>query len=401
MNTTPGEEENCFTQPSSYSNPLSHLTSETSKFLVIAYVIVGCVAIVGNGLIVVAFVTSKGIKQLHFNSYIFNRAITDFLIGSVYVPLFVLNLLGEHEVIEHGRLVALGATASFSFRNTTIILTMLMTIDRYRLVSDAIKYTRKQSRKKIRIEVALTWLFSVLVAVFYIHLFDLAYIALMNCENNGLLYLDLIITAFITFVLPFSVLLTLNAVVFYKLYVRLKGFSTKGSATSLQLSKVEATDHVVEKHKMESKFREGKSGGQSGVTCTSTCIGVSDATQKSHLAVPNRQRVQCDNGKDHVKPSAKILLSPTLRKLKRAGGQLFLIVFVFFICWLPHHVSFLYVASKNLELDDSLAWTIWLELLTVVNSATNPLLYIITCKRYQKQILYILGFKSNSYRSTH
>lgn len=213
------------------------------------------------------------------------------MIGSVYVPLFVLNLLGKHQVIEHGFAVALGATASSSFRNTTIILSMLMTIDRYHLVSHALKNTLNQSRKRIRIEVVLIWVFSVLVAVLYFYLFDLAFIVLMNCENNRFLVLDFITIGFITFVLPFSVLLTLNAVIFYKLFIRSKRFSTKGSATSLQMSKLTTTDYVVREEKMEREFREGKSQeGQSAITRASSCISISDSSQKSHLAMANTQQ---------------------------------------------------------------------------------------------------------------
>ena len=68
-----------------------------SLLLVILLIATNSLALLGNGLLILAFIFSSKLRQMDFNLFILNLAVTDVLVAVIDIPMFIVNYIMEHD----------------------------------------------------------------------------------------------------------------------------------------------------------------------------------------------------------------------------------------------------------------------------------------------------------------
>lgn len=195
----------------------------------------GVVIILGNSLVIIAYQTSKKVREINFNFYIVNLAIVDLLIGTLSTPVNILSTVVHNQdqfrlYIFYGQFL----TGASMFASAT--LQIAMSYDRYVLVTEPLKYRNHTSRRKTRKLVIFLWLYSAMAAVSSIVSHYILYSVSSSCFQFPLQEIVNIIFYIHNFLLPVTVLVTLNLLIFVKLSIRFRAYKRKTSVPTVSKS---------------------------------------------------------------------------------------------------------------------------------------------------------------------
>lgn len=139
--------ENCGNDTDLYFLPNYSLETSSAGIVLLSiiYGSIGLVSVCGNSLIVTAYVTGSNVRKFPFNTFILNLAIADFFVGAVADPLYIYTLVVQNSINPYVYLSWSFMASFFTF--TSVLITLLMSFDRYQLVSDAIKYSRRTTSR--------------------------------------------------------------------------------------------------------------------------------------------------------------------------------------------------------------------------------------------------------------
>ena len=132
------------------------------------YSLIISISLLGNSLVCLAIFLNKSLRSSPTMSFIFSLACCDLLTASFAMPFDAENLL-LHGVWRHGEVLCIVWTTSYLFSVPTSILTLLiLTVDRYKTLSDPLRRFRKSkffSVKSSRVVVVALWCYSLLFSL--------------------------------------------------------------------------------------------------------------------------------------------------------------------------------------------------------------------------------------------
>jgi histamine receptor H3 len=294
----------------------------------------------GNFLTILTFCLDKKL-QIISNMYIINLAVNDLLIGTVSVPLYgTYTFLNFHwpfgyPMCKFYTMVDYVACAGSS------VAVMLISLDRYLLVTEGINYSVSQTKRKAGIKIAMTWLIILppytTFTLFYDMIKGYSIVPAGTCEeefSNDEIF-NIFLSAF-EFLIPLFFISFLNLKVYYNIHKRTR-----------------AKVMPIEKQTEVSMISSGSSEPR--------------AEKLGHHA-------------------------RLLKRDRRAARSLATLIIIYFICWAPYTIFTVLISfnDQNWNEDDyfipyeAVIWMLWL------NSSLNPILYALTVPAFQQAYKKIL-----------
>ncbi|KAK3607710.1 hypothetical protein CHS0354_016735 [Potamilus streckersoni] len=313
-------------------------------------------AIMGNLLTTIAFILDKSFHSV-YDFYIFHLAVTDLLIGTISMPFYAFYTI-SNLIWPLGRIFCkIYKVVDFTLCFESILIMLILSLDRLLLLAYGPFYTEKETMRKARIKLGISWLISFIIYGPEIILWDFltgkSDVESTQCEvefhNN---YLYIVITAIIEFLLPFVVLTSMNMIIYFKIRQR-------GRATNNSLSR--RTNSVLN-------------------SCQET--NLSTVNEKpSTLHVPAAYSSQLVR----VNPEQKSKEQWTRGRDVKAARFLSVLVIAFFICWVPYTITTVIKSfcahCVNENLYQFFQWLLF------AKSSINPFLYALNSFRYKRTFL--------------
>ncbi|XP_022096903.1 histamine H4 receptor-like [Acanthaster planci] len=292
------------------------------------------VTVVGNVLVVLAFIRDRELRLKPANLFILNLSVSDLLIGLISIPFFNI---WRHTVVWVAGEVACKLWSIIDYTATTqsTLAIVLISFDRFMLVSKGLQYRRYITLRLTHILVVASWVFSFSLNSIPILCSDIVLEPWVDygqdCDFAILYHFAYkLTTAVFSFVIPFICLSVFNVIVYNNIRRRSSGFH------------------------MGRSFR------------------LNGSTVARNVAPQSRG-------------------SSEYRKHRKAAITLALIVGVFLICWLPWYVYKLVVLialneTINNDLMNAFVCLLW------ANSAINPFLYAVTHPRIRAGLIACILF---------
>jgi hypothetical protein len=286
--------------------------------------------IFGNVLVITAFIVDKNLRS-YSNYFILNLSIADLLIGLLIVP-YTPFLLGNRRWMFGRMACTVWLVLDYVVGSASVLCIVVISLDRYLLVSRGIEYLIKQKISKAVYIMLTVWSIAFLnygpAIIFW---------ELITGENsvpdgeciagfyNNITYLT--VSACVEFFLPFIALFGLNLGVYLNIRKRSKGLIR--------------TDRPHNDSATKSINKEANKTSQ----LTSLIVDVTDVVQikdnpgqqttsKLEESVPNKTDLLMPFGKIQVdKNNSKPHNKNRLSKDKKAARSLFILVFAFVVCW--------------------------------------------------------------------
>ena len=312
-------------------------------------------------------------KRLHtvYDFFIFNLAVTDLLIASFSVPFYAWYTLTEFTWHLGRDFCKVWLVIDFTLCFESILLMLLLSLDRLLLLSYGPSYSSKVTMKKAYLVVVISWVISFMLygpsIIGWDKWFGHTTVEYMDCDVEfAYNFAFTTVSAAIEFLLPFVVLTSLNAIIYYKIRGRLRvsdipRIGPEGASTSVLVDADE-----------DSKYNDNAS-----VDVATKRTHVPKIHFKPSITVFNVQRL-----KSQVFRSRKqtLAISRTKRYAKSARFLAMLVV-VFLISWTPYtlmtiSISFCGDNCVSLSVYEATNWILWLK------SAINPFLYAKNSSRY-------------------
>ena len=347
------------------------MTPEVQIPSAIGIALLGLVAVGGNLMTVMAYARDKRLHTV-YDFYIFNLAVTDLLIGCFSVPFYAWYTLTEFTWHLGRDFCKTWLVVDFTLCFESILLMLLLSLDRLLLLSFGPLYSSKVTLKKAYLQVIITWIISFLLygpsIIGWDKWFGHSTVEHMDCDVEfAYNFAFTTVSAVIEFVLPFIVLTSLNTVIYYKIRGRLQvsknpRIEPEGASASVLVEK-----DIVSKDIVDSVNISASKVHTSRIAFKPT---MSPISAQGSL----RSRIFRTLKQNHVS-------SRTKRDAKSARFLATLVV-VFLVCWTPYTmmtilISFCGDDCINTSVYESANWILWLK------SAINPFLYALNSSRYR------------------
>ena len=138
------------------------------RISLVCYSLIIAISLVGNCLVCLAICLNKALRSSPTMSFIFSLACCDLLTASLAMPFDAESLL-LGGVWRHGKVLCIVWTTAYLFSVPTSLLTLLiLTIDRYKTLSDPLRRFRKSkflSVKNSRVVVVCLWCYSLVFSM--------------------------------------------------------------------------------------------------------------------------------------------------------------------------------------------------------------------------------------------
>ncbi|XP_001365102.2 histamine H4 receptor [Monodelphis domestica] len=346
--------------------------------------------VLGNGLVIIAFVVDKNLR-LRSNFFFLNLAISDFFVGAICIPLYIpYETQGRWDA--GNKLCVFWLVIDYLLCTTSVYNIVLISYDRYQSVCNAISYRNKPSS----ISRTATFMVAVWVLAFMVHGPAILSGSKDQTEKtecrNQLLFTDyyIITTSILEFLIPTILVTYFNYCIYWSLHSRsrVRGslVSTPNISSSVQgnsmtcaffpMVRLPKPDEEVPSSSVK-KIRK-KSLFASFRTREEEETASAELTSLSHSnSVPIVLRAQHELLRD-----------------RKIAKSLAIILGAFVFCWAPYILFTIIRFACNQRRDNSwYTFTFWLQWF---NSFLNPFLYPLCHKRFRIAFMKIFCKKKHT-----
>lgn len=307
-------------------------------FIIIIASIMSAVTICGNILVITAFIIDKNLRK-YSNYFILNLSIADLLIGLLippYAPFLLYN-----RVWKLGKFACtVWLVLDYVVGSASVLCIVVISLDRFLLVSKGIAYLNEQKISKAICIMVTVWLIAFLnyapAIVFWELISGVETTKEDECQvafHNNLVYLTA--TACVEFFVPLISISVLNLAVYLNIRQRSQGLlrseKTQNLIKLIKYTKARAQEAEKDPLKgNEPKFSlsfnhdDSKKSSEANID--------SNGHVKAHFNAEDTKRSAMQQ-QPQERRSASISSRAFLTKDKKAARSLFILVFVFVICW--------------------------------------------------------------------
>ncbi|XP_050415635.1 histamine H3 receptor [Patella vulgata] len=305
-------------------------------------------AVVGNLLVIMSYIRDKQLRIV-MNVYLLNLAIADFLIGIISMPLYAAYTVRDYWPFGKA-FCKLFLINDYTMCNETVLLTLLISLDRLLLVKLGASYTVKETMKTAYIKIGISWILAFCIYGPAIISWDLVRgYPLVEETECDVEFFDnfeyVLITAICEFFIPFILLVVFNSIVYYE--IKKRGKVVPNSQRPMSISTIHDQTRLSDK-----------------------------STQQSE------------------KPSTKLI---TAKRNLRAAKALGVLVVAFALCWGPFSIANILIAfcndCVNFHLYEITTYLLWLK------SSINPLLYAFNSVRFRNNFAQLISCMCPCYRA--
>ncbi|XP_072164871.1 histamine H3 receptor-like [Diadema setosum] len=354
-----------------YEDEINHSLAWLSTVPLIMSIIVA-VTIIGNLMVVLAYIRDRRIRQNMANVLIVNLAVADFLVGALIMSINIHWVLVGYWAF--GEIFCKFWSSMDHILSMMSILSMLLiSWDRYCLMTMGMRYKTYQTKRRLGCHISLCWV--ICLSVYFGLMFgwtavtgrtDIDYSEECEPEFSVNLTATLIVLV-LEFVVPVTILIFLNVAVYVNIKRRSKGVVGQSPPNATTIS----TRISQRRHQEE---RSGSRIVQESAVGASTGGTLDGTVQESSGEGPSRD-VTTDNADQQERRS--------FAKHRKAAMVLALLVSCFLVCYLPYHIASISFALCKFGCVSQLTWDVSAMLLWC-NSTLNPFIYAATNVHFRR-----------------
>ena len=333
-------------------------------------------AIAGNTMTVIAYVTDKTLRNI-YDFYIFNLAITDLLISCVSMPFYAVYTLMEFVWPFGYAFCKVWIAADFTFCFESILLMLLLSLDRLLLLTMGLQYSLKMTKKVAIIQVASSWFISFLVygpaIIGWNHWVGYSTVAENDCDVEFAFNFSFTAaTSVLEFMLPFIILSSMNILIYFKIRRR--------KSVSVSIPVVTSVSKITQSEINVNGGRLSKPDINDSCELSSDQESieqpVKDNTSKAGEYTSSTKKDQSKTTQSNGNHT---------RELK-AARFLAILVIAFLVLWAPYTITTMAIAfcgekCLNVSLYEFFNWVLWFK------SAINPLLYALNSSSFRRHFI--------------
>lgn len=347
-----------------------------ASFLRIMYLIFGLIGLIGNGLVLFVFLRVRSLRTIT-NLFIGNQSLID-LVSSIF--LLVSKFRYETTNFEklsrgYGVFVCLFWTSDYIYWALLVSSTtnlVFLTLERYIAVVMPIVYRMRVTWKTATIVAIFPWVFGLIFELFW---------PAVHRLSNGNCYPDWrskwiqAIVGIVVFVVEHIVPIVVMVVVYTGIVRKLRA---KVGVHVHPSSKVDAdTGHQNERRQInpsQGNLRLSTNGGQNQAGWKAK-----PALQTGELQQSMSEKLADQSTEDRKRDLRQRVRSNVIKTL-------FLVAFVYIICWTPNQVIFLLYNLSLYDLDFNGAVYVSGVSLAFCNMWINPFIYTFKYRKFQKGV---------------
>ncbi|CAH1269477.1 HRH3 [Branchiostoma lanceolatum] len=330
-------------------------SNAVAAVLALLITVVILVTVFGNLLVIVAFWRTKTL-QTTSNYFLMNLAVADLMIGLLAMPPYAPYILTGNWPLGHSMCVSWLAL-DYCFCSASTLNIMAISLDRYRCVTQAVKYKLHNSKNTTYIQMALVWIIAFL-------LYGPAIVSWEHVAGKRLIPDR---KCFVPFHDNFPFTFTASVVEFFTPFVSVSFFYFKVYKEIRERAKAKLKRKDEYKALRTSFRRRDGSRGSSNLDIPSSL-----APEMTTLTVFGSSSSSTGASNRPLRAKKKLSFDHMGREL-RVAKTLAIVVVVFAICWTPFTIFTLIrtLCSSCIvdELYEVSFWFLWL------NSTINPIVY--------------------------
>jgi hypothetical protein len=211
----------------------------------ISLTLVSLVNVIGNVSTIAACILDNTIRKNVGNLYILNLAVTDLIVGIVSMPFYIVYTIMNYHWPFGYTLCKLYTMIDYLACSESACTITLISWDRYLLVSEGAGYFKSQTKKKVLIKIAVSWVIAWLMygpaILFFNYWRGYSDLAPWDCYAEfSSDFLFTLVTSTVEFSLPLILIVTLNLLLYWDIRKRsrnLPGAAGGGNSQTTQQHK--------------------------------------------------------------------------------------------------------------------------------------------------------------------
>nr|XP_054749373.1 octopamine receptor Oamb-like [Lytechinus pictus] len=369
----------------SYEKPNSNVWLATVPLIIS---IIACMTVLGNTMVIAAYIRSNRIRANVANIFILNLSVTDFIVGAFMWPINLTWLIKGYwsfgEVLCKVWLIT-----DYTVSVVSVLTMVLISWDRYCLLTMGVKYKTYQTKKRVTIIVLGIWI--VVFTWYTVLAFAWSPVTGMssvnyayNCEMEFTYSLGgTVLVNVLEFFIPLTALLIMNIAVYVNIKRRSKGIVGPRPLTN------QLTLSISRNQEQSTHFSENRNVVQAGDVLNNQNEEDRIATSSNLVAdiIEGRanERIPGNNAIGNISETNE----RTLARHRKAAVVLAILVGGFLICWLPIQVTTIMYAVCGDSCVSTLSWEITNSLVWCI-SLINPFIYAATNVHFRRQFRHFL-----------
>ncbi|XP_041452979.1 muscarinic acetylcholine receptor M5-like [Lytechinus variegatus] len=351
--------------------------------------IIIAVTVLGNAMVIAAYFRDKRIRNNVANLLILNLAITDFVVGAFIISIDTAWIIKD--VWTYGEVFCkIWLDVDFVVTMMSLLTMVLISWDRYCLLTMGMRYKTFQTKKRICVILAISWTTVSLIYTFLAFAwspitgeFNVDYS--QNCEMEFVYNLAATIVINICgFFISFTILIILIIAVYSNIKRRSRGTVGQSPSSSINTSARSQNKSFGPRSPRRVNYRHPD--GPSGQVADSP-------TRGGDAAAANVTTETSDNPADGEKPLTRELSNErassskkegrTFARHRKAAFVLAILIGCFLLCWLPYQVTSVMYAVCDTDCVSTRLWEVT-NLLLWCNSTINPFIYASTNVHFRR-----------------
>ncbi|XP_074132995.1 histamine H4 receptor [Sminthopsis crassicaudata] len=364
-------------------NSTKPFITETMIILSVLKIFLAFSIVLGNGLIIMAFVVDKNLR-LRNNFFFLNLAIADFFVGAICIPLYIPYEM-QSKWIFGRELCLFWLVIDYLLCTASVYNIVLISYDRYQLVCNAISYRIKQTS----ISRTVTYMGAAWILAFLVH-----GPAILNgrkeeddteCRHQLIFSAYyIIITSILEFLIPTILVTYFNCCIYWNLQrrsSRVKNNSIPFPNTPSPVQGDSMTCTFISKMclpKLDEELPSSmKKMRKKSFFASLKTLGEDEMTSAELSSVSHSNSVSADFTAQHHK----------FLRDRKVAKSLAIILGAFVFCWAPYILFTIIRSISQDDVDDPwYTFTFWLQWF---NSFLNPFLYPLCHKRFRNAFMKI------------
>ncbi|XP_054774389.2 histamine H2 receptor-like [Lytechinus pictus] len=349
--------------------------------------IIIAVTVVGNAMVIVAYFRDKRIRDNVANLFILNLAITDFVVGAFIISIDTAWIIND--VWTYGEVFCkIWLDVDFVVTMMSLLTMVLISWDRYCLLTMGMRYKTFQTKKRICVILAISWTIVSLIYTFLAFAwspitgeYNVDYSQNCEMEFTYNVAATLVINIF-EFFIPFTILIILNISVYSNIKRRSRG--TVGQSPSIHTSARSPKKSFGPRSPRRVNYHPPD--GLSGPLADSHSRG-GDAVAANVTIESTDNRADGENSftrkLSNERDSTPKEEGRTFARHRKAAFVLAILIGCFLLCWLPYQVTSVMYAVCDTDCVSTRLWEVT-NLLLWGNSTINPFIYAATNVHFRR-----------------
>lgn len=353
------------------ANDTLYVQFDVPVTLQVVQLILGLAIVIVNVFVMVAYGQDRDIRSVPANVFILHLSISDFLTGLVLIVRFAWIVQDPLVSIHMSTPCLVIGAAHLASLIMSVLFVILISWDRYLMVSNPFKYRQYTVSRAMRIAIC-SWSFVLLYILLIVFGFPGIHQLIFHAPLESTFCIEtqipreaVFLSLWLDFVVPFFLLLYFNGGVNYKL-----------------------RKATLEKYKKQRLELDGVDNPSVSTRDQDSCTEVVEQTgypeniRETQMSVIDKGKISNNSNQNPQEERIKQSAKRELRKVLRTAGILRTFIAVFCLNWLPFYIVLIVNISKPVP-----ANLITVASLNVsLNSFVNPFLYAFMSRKIRRRL---------------